>query len=356
MLILHWQYNLIMEFKMKKLYTIISTILIISSIYAGDVSRKGTTGADQLLIPVGARGIATGGAFLASLTGLESIYYNPAGLDLSKSTEAMFSYMNYVADINVSYFAASASLGEVGSFALSLKSLDFGEIPVTTADFPDGTGSTYSPSYITVALTYSKIITDRISVGTNIKLISERIMNTSATGFGFDAGVQYKFNERLSIGASIKNIGANMVYSGADLQGKTTIPGTDLGTVGGTYEIVSEEFQIPSYFELSASYNYNFNEQNNVLLGSTFVANNSLEDLLNLGAEYSFMNILFLRGGYNLLVSENISNESIFGFTAGAGVEYKIGEDIKASFDYAFREVKEFPTANHVFTVKLALQ
>lgn len=338
---------------MKRLFTIILSLLVISSIYAGDPARKGTTGAEQLLIPVGAKGIATGGAFLANLTGLESIYYNPAGLDVAGNTEAMFSYMSYVADINVAYFAASTSVGDVGSFGLSIKSLDFGDIPVTTVDFPDGTGNNYSPAYFTFALTYSKVLTDRISVGTNIKLISETILNTSATGFGFDVGVQYRFNEGISIGASIKNIGANMKYSGADLQGKTTIPNTDLGTVGGTYEIVSEEFQIPSYFELSASYLYNLNEQNNLLLGSTFVANNSLEDLMNFGLEYGYMDIFFLRGGYNMLLGEN-NADGIYGFTLGAGVDYKISEDIGVAFDYAFRDVKEFPTANHIFTVKLA--
>jgi opacity protein-like surface antigen len=180
-------------------------------------------------------------------------------------------------------------------------------------------------------------------------------MNTSATGFGFDAGVQYRFREGISIGASIKNIGANMKYSGEDLQGRTAIPGTDPGTVGGTYQIVAEEFQIPSYFELSAAYKYNFNEQNDLIFASTFVANNALEDLMNFGLQYGYMDVFFLRGGYNMLLSET-SSESIFGFTMGAGVDYNISEEISAVFDYAFRDVKEFPTSNHIFTVKLAFQ
>ena len=89
---------------MKKIVTIILFIMFSASIYAGDVARKGTTGAEQLLIPVGARGIATGGAFVSNLTGLESIYFNPAGLDRINGSEAIFSYMNYIADVNVSYF------------------------------------------------------------------------------------------------------------------------------------------------------------------------------------------------------------------------------------------------------------
>ncbi len=333
------------------MFLIILTFCFLSSLYAGDVSRKGTTGAEQLLIPVGARGIATSGAFLSTLSGLEAIYYNPAGLDVVQRSEVMFSYMNYIADINVSYFAAGTSLGDFGSLAISFKVLDVGDIPVTTNDFPDGTGSTYSPGFLTAAITYSKVLTDRISVGTNLKLISETIGNTSATGFAIDAGVQYKFSPQISMGAAVKNIGGNMVFTGQGLRQKTGVPGSNPGSPGGTFEVVGEPFQIPSYFELSAAYNYDFNEENNLMLASTFTANNSLEDRMHFGLEYGFMNSFFVRGGYNFLMENN--DESIFGLTFGAGVNYQIGSDLGLSFDYAFRDVKEFPTANHIFTVKM---
>jgi opacity protein-like surface antigen len=339
---------------MKKFVTIILLVMFSASIYAGDVARKGTTGAEQLLIPVGARGIATGGAFISNLTGLESIYYNPAGLDRSSGAEAIFSYMNYVADVNVSYFGAATKLGDLGSIGLTFKSLDFGDIPITTSEFPDGDGRTYSPGYITVGLTYSKVITDRISVGANFKLINESIENTSATGFAIDFGVQYRFDSHISIGATLKNIGANMRYSGAELQQPTKIGGTFPGSPSGTFEIVSEEFQIPSYFELSTSYNFDFDEQNDLLVGGTFVANNSLEDAVNLGLEYGFMKMFFVRGGYHYALGGN--DDSIYGFTAGAGVDYKVGSGIGITFDYAYRDVKDFPTSNHIFTVKLAFQ
>ncbi|KUG26533.1 hypothetical protein ASZ90_003623 [hydrocarbon metagenome] len=336
---------------MKKLLTIFTVLIFSLSLYAGDVARKGTTGAEQLLIPVGARGIATGGSMLATLTGLESIYYNPAGLARHEGAEAMFSYMSYLADINVSYFAASANLGDFGSIALSFKSFDFGDIPVTTIQFPDGTGETYSPTFLTVGLSYSKIITDRISVGTTFKLITEEIVNTSATGFAVDFGVQYRFSESLFLGASVKNIGSNMVYSGQDLQQKTDIPGTAPGSEPGNLEVVAESYQIPSYFELSLAYKYDFNEQNNLIVASTFTNNNSFEDNLSFGMEYGFMNTFFLRGGYSMLL-EN-TDQSIFGFTAGAGVNYAFGGELDITVDYAFRDVQDFPEPNHIFTVKL---
>ncbi len=338
-------------------YLWIILVLCTISLNAGDVARKGTTGADQLLIPVGARGIATGGAFVANLTGLESIYYNPAGLDVNHTHEAMFNNMSYLADIQVNYFAVAASLGDLGTLALSFKTLDFGDIELTTFEQPDGVpGRTYSPSFLTTTLTYSKIVTDRISVGANFKAISEQILNTSALGFALDMGVQYRFNEQLSLGAAVKNIGTNMNYAGADLQGNTGIPNGQLGSTGssGNYEIITEYFQIPSYFDLSLAYRISINEQNYLQSAATFTANSSLEDKFNFGLEYGFMNSFFVRGGYNVM-AENTS-ESIYGFTLGAGVNYEFSEGMGVSFDYAFREVKDFPDPNHVFTVKLALK
>jgi hypothetical protein len=337
---------------MKKIILII--ILIATSIYAGDVARKGTSGAEEVLIPVGARGIATAGAFLANVTGLESLFYNPAGLDIHPQTEAMFSYVSYLADINISYFAIGTSLGDFGSIAFDLKTLDFGDIPVTTVSFPDGTGDTYSPAFVTYGLTYSKVLTDRIGIGANFKLVTENIQNAGATGFAVDAGVQYRFSSELMIGAAVKNIGTNMQYSGDDLSTRTTIPGTVPGAASGSYQILTESFLIPSSFQLSLTYAFNFDEQNNLLIAGAYTANNAYEDAANLGLEYGFMKNFFLRGGYTYLVENQ--DESIYGLTFGAGIHYEIGAGVGFAFDYAYRAVQEFATANQIFTIKLMFQ
>jgi opacity protein-like surface antigen len=322
--------------------------------FAGDPSRKGTTGAEQLLIPVGARSIATGGAFLANVSGLESIYYNPAGLDISRQTEAMFSFMSYLADIKVSYFALGTSLGSLGSVGLSVKTFDFGDIPVTTVDAPDGNGTNYSPSFYTLGLSYSKVITDRVTVGTTFKIVSEKIMQTSATGYAIDLGVQYRFPSNISIGASVKNIGTDMKYTGQDLQVKTVVPDTPPETNEGSYEAVTEAFQIPSYFELSTSYFYNVNETNQISVAAAFRNNNVMEDQMVFGVEYGFLNTFFLRGGYDMLLQNTSS--SIYGINFGAGINYRFAEGVGFTLDYAFRDVKDFPQPNHVFTVKLSMK
>jgi opacity protein-like surface antigen len=339
---------------MKKLITLVILLTCVSVNFAGDKSRKGTTGADQLLIPVGARGIAMGESFLSSVTGLEAIYYNPAGFAHQQGSEAMFSYMSYIADINVSYFAVGTNLGDLGSFAFSVKTFDFGDIPVTTNDAPDGTGDLYSPSFLTAGVTYSKVITDRVSIGVNGKVISENIMDVKAVGFAIDFGVQYKFSGNLSLGAAVKNVGTNMSYGGQALQQRAPIPNTLPGSRAGMYQIVTEEFQLPSFFELALGYKFDLDEQNMVQIASTFRNNNALEDQLKLGLEYGFNNMFFVRGGYDLLL-EN-TNQNTFGFTAGAGINYQMAGGINLTLDYAFREVKEFPTANHIITLKLGIE
>lgn len=336
---------------MKKIVLLVLLFTVI--VKAGDAARSGTTAAEQLLIPVSARGISLGGAFLSEITGLESIYYNPAGLDLGINNEAMFSYMSYIADINVSYFAIGSRLGSFGSLAISFKSIDFGDIPVTTVDNPDGTGSFYTPSFITASLSYGKRVSERISLGLTAKIIYESILNSSAAGAAVDFGAEYKI-KNLSIGAVIKNIGTNMEYSGSDLQVKTDIPGSAIGSGDGIYQAVAEESPIPGYVEFSTAYHFDLSEQNRIMFGSRFRSNNSSEDQLALGMEYSFMKSFFVRGGYDMQLDNN--EKQVYGPAFGAGINYYIADELSISLDYAYRTVREFANPNHIFTVKLMLE
>jgi opacity protein-like surface antigen len=341
---------------MRKLLILLLVIGFAAVSYAGDASRRGTNGADQLFIPVGARSIATSGAFLANVSGVEAIYYNPAGLGSMVGTQAMFDYTSYIADISISYLAVGTNLGDLGSIGLTYKSINFGDIPVTTVDNPDGTGQTYSPSYVTAGLTYAKALTDRVIAGASFKVIYEGILNTAATGWAIDFGVQYHFNKNLSLGVSVANIGNNMRYTGEDLKIKTPVLDSRLGGGNAVYEADTEPFQIPSYFELSAAYKFFFNEQTTLGLGATFRNNNNLDDQIRVGAEFAFMNMFYLRGGYNYYTHN--SDDYLFNsFSAGAGVRWEMIDGVTIMFDYAYRAVSENAfNANNIFTITLGVK
>ena len=164
----------------------INLILIILMFFAtglsfGQSDRIGTAGATELLIPVGARGVAMGNASLTNAVGADAIFWNPANIVRSNnSADIMVSHMNYIADIGVEYGAIGVNLGDFGSMAFSIKSLGFGDILKTTTINPDGTGQTFSPQYTTIGISYGKMLSDRVSVGFNANWVSENIDLVSA--------------------------------------------------------------------------------------------------------------------------------------------------------------------------------
>lgn len=344
---------------MKIILRILILVMIIfsfvaSEIYAGGGKRNGTAGAQELLAPVGARGLALNGSYISGMEGVESIYYNPAGLALmDKSVEALFSQMNYIADIGVSYLAIGTYFEGFGALGFSLKTLSFGDIPVTTVESPQGTGSTFSPSYLTIGLTYSNNLTDRISIGGKIQWISESILRVSATGFSLDAGVMYNNFvdvEGLKVGIVLRNLGPSMSFDGADLLRVAEDPNAFRGEQ--FYQIDAASFELPSQLEIGLAYQSSLSEEISGLFMTSFESNNFSNDQYKLGAEFNYNELFYLRGAYTFQPEADLDEENIFGPTFGFGVKIKSAVDI--TVDYAYRYARYFDS-NHLFAIKVGL-
>ena len=317
-------------------------------------NRAGTNAAPELLIPVGSRYLAMGGANVADAIGLEAIYWNPAGVALtSTTTNAIFSYRKYIADMNMDYAAVSGSFG-IGTFALSFRDLNVGQIQVTTMDAPDGTGELFSPTYMVLGLTYSKALTDRVSVGVTANLINERWAAVNTSGFAFDIGVQYRnlFDvQNLALGVVVKNLGGSLTYDGNALYVQADAVNSDRGQT--FYKVQAQSAELPSQIMLGLSYSYKFDEDNSVSVAGSFVNNNYTYDEYRAGAEYSYKNIVYLRlGGMKSPDAAPISNPNIWqGVYFGVGLNFKDFTDMDISVDYAYIPVKYFD-ANNAFTVR----
>lgn len=328
--------------------------------YAGGQNRRGTAGAQELLIPVGARGIALGNSVLSTVSGLDAIHYNPAGLSASgTSAEALFSKMNYIADIGVSYFAAGANFSGFGSIALSVKTVSFGDIAYTSEANPEGTGQMFSPTYLTFGLTYSRALTDRIRAGVTTKLITEKIMSTGASGIAFDAGLQYMNLggiNGLTVGVVLKNFGPTMKFDGSDLYRTAHVTGAD--RPDQPYKVEAAEFELPSSLEIGFGYQATLMEKNVAVISGAYQNNNFSNDEYRIGLEYSFDNMLFVRGAYIFAgdvaaASLKDTPEFIYGASVGAGINLSLGGTTAIGVDYAYRTTRVF-TGNNVVTIKLA--
>lgn len=335
------------------LAAIVVLLALFVDVFAGGGKRNGTGGAQELLIPVGARGLALNGAYVAGIDGLDALYYNPAGFGgSSESAEAMFSYMNYIADIGYTYAAAGVHLGGLGSLAFSVRSMDFGDIQQTTIENPYGTGATFSPTYVTLGISYSNALTDRVRVGVNLNLISEEIERISATGISFDAGVQYNGLagiDGLKFGIVIRNLGPKMEFEGEDL----LVKADDAGSIKtNQYRAISAaSFELPSQLELGLAYEGAFSELYKGLIAASFQNNNFSNDEYKVGGEFSYNQLLFLRAGYSYISeSVDVEEEGIFGPSFGIGLQ--VPGDVKIVVDYAYRTALYFD-ANHMVSVKV---
>jgi len=331
--------------------TILCLAIMIASVDGiASEPRTGTSAAAQLLIPVGARYMAMGGAPISTVEGADAIFWNPAGVDRSAHVaDVTFSRMSHIADIGVNYAALRVRFEGLGTLGFSLKAMDIGDIDITTEYAPDGGAGTYSPQFITAGLTYSRLLTDKISIGTTINFVSESVERISASGAAFDFGVQYKGLadvEGLSIGVVVKNIGPAIQYRGSGFYKNSQIDQADRGA--SPLSIVTQKDELPSFITIGLSYDYVVNEQSNVTLSSSYTDDGFSDDTIRYGFEYNFDNTFFIRTGYSLS-PDAPDDANIYGLTAGAGFQYKT-EKIGLTVDYTYRDV-DFFDASNIFTL-----
>ncbi|MDI6767105.1 MAG: PorV/PorQ family protein [Bacteroidota bacterium] len=343
-----------MFIKITKIFFLLLFIVLIffvDIVFAGRGDKAGTAAASQLLIPIGARSVAMGGSSLATITGIEAMYWNPAGLARSQhSFSSMFSHMSYLANINVEYLAVSTTLSSIGHIGFSIKSLGIGEIDITSEDYPDGTGEVTSPAFYTFGAAFSRQVSDRISVGASAQYVYEKMAEVSASAFAFNAGVQYTGIggiDGLSVGAAVKNVGGKLKFDGSGLLREASI--TDSERKNSMMKIESESHDLPSTIEVGLGYNRKFLGNGWITLTSVFQNNNYSDDEYKFGIEY-FNEFISIRSGVSV-AAQSGAGENIFGPSIGFGVN-RVINDIKITVDYAFRFVQYF-NGNHVFCIIL---
>ena len=315
--------------------------LVGGDLYADGQDRAGTAAAPELLIPVGARDMALGGASIATTGGIEALHWNPAGLARSRtSADAMFSTMSYLADIRVNYLAAGAHFERLGSLAFNIKTLDLGDIPITTETSPDGTGATFSPTF------FAKMLTDRIAVGATTHYIVNRIERVDATAVSFSAGLQYADLGGiggLDMGVALKHIGSRLKYDGPALLRSGQLDG--LRRPAASYKVEASSADLPSTFEIGLGYRYPAAAMGEVNLSSVFRHSNFSYDQWKVGCEYVYDGFFAVRGGFDY-AADAADDPYIFGTSFGFGLDFDLGTLRDVKVDYAYTTVDFFDPMN----------
>lgn len=314
------------------------------------VTKTGTTAADFLGIPVGARATAMGGAVSATIDDATAIYWNPAGLaDLAGGTFTA-EHAAWLVDVDFNFMSVALPT-DVGTFALGVTAMRTPEMDVTTEEAQNGTGETFDASSYAFALSYGRALTDRFRIGANAKLIREAISNSSATGVALDIGTMFTTPFRgIRLGASISNFGTKMSMTGDDLLIPVDIaPGSQGNNESTRGLITTDAFDLPLTMRIGLAGEVYRGANSRLTFAVDALNPNNNAQYVNVGAEAAFLGeLLMLRAGYNELFLDS----SLRSFTAGGGLRYGFG-NLNVAFDYAYEAHEYFDGVNR-FTFSLA--
>lgn len=306
---------------LRKGFIIVLVLGLMAPALGQEFAKVGTMGAQFLKIDLDARSVAMASAGMAFANDAGATFGNPAGLVFVERSSFIASYAPWFADINLYGAALAHNFGPIGVFGVHFIFLDSGEMDETTVQYQQGTGNTFSVSNYALGMSYARKLTDKFSIGGNLRWIHEDLWVSTSSVFGVDMGLMYDTGFRsLRLGMSIRNFGSkfNLPDTYSDYDNGVLLP----------EETEYLDYDLPIEFAFGAAMDpiKTFSQRVSVVLDAIHPSDN-LERLL-LGAEYAYLETAFLRAGY-------IFRHDTAGLNAGAGVSvpmvgYQLG------IDYAF--------------------
>jgi len=310
-------------------------------------SKVGTTGAAFLKIGVG-RSTGMGDAFVAIADDASAAYFNPAGL-ARVNRQAQLNHLDWIADVNHDNLAIVLPMTNFGTVAFNVTALTMGEMEQTTIDNPstrlredEGTGLFFGASDMAFAVSYARIITDKLCFGVTAKVVQQTIWDMSASAFGFDVGLFYNTGfKSLRIGAAVTNYGTQLTFTGRQLDYSFFWEDSGPSQIQGSYK--TTPVGLPTSFRFGIA--YDIIEAMDPAAGSRLTLAldvthpSDINETVNLGLEYGLNNIFFLRGGYILNADNSYQSELgwLTGLSAGLGARAKPAQGLSLGLDYTFR-------------------
>ena len=296
-----------------------------------------------LTLGVGARPLGMGGSYTAIADDATAAYWNPAGLGQLAHTEITFMHSSLGSldsyDFVNTVYPVRRSGRRAGALGLSWLRVGIDDIPITSlpvnSNRPEIQG-TFSNTNNAFILSYgSPVRWNRLPlyVGGNAKLIYiTALKNTNALGIGGDIGVLWKSAPtraaHLSAGLMVADFFRTKLYwntpplaAGGASNTDTILPNLKLG--------------IAAHFDIAPL-------NSRMVLTADTDSRNAFE--MHYGAEYTFADLLSLRGG----ITERKGLKTIRLMTAGAGLRLAFTTGAAFSVDYAFLGNSELGNSNRV--------
>jgi len=320
-----------------------SLIILTKAFFAQD--KLAQSGMQFLSVASDARSSALAGASTSLNNFANSVFSNPALLaDMNNTIDFSANYNLWIADIKYNSFAFAYNPydGLYGTFGIGFTYVDYGTFEGTIiANNEQGFLETndFSPNAFALGLTYSKALTDKFSVGGNVKYVYQNLgsftiaridstgenvdASSSMSVFAFDFGTIYKTGYKsLAFGISVQNFSRELRYVRENFQLPLTF---NIGVSMDIMDFLPEKFKGHEFW-----------------LSIDAIHPRSHPEQLKFGVEYRFINTLFVRGGY-------LTNDDNVKFTYGIGLK-----QFGFALDYSYTPFKYFQSV-HRFSLRFSL-
>jgi len=311
----------------------ISTLFVVLMMHGNGVAQKaGITSFQFLKVMTDGRSTAMGEAYSSVVNTSEAVFWNPAALTEVQHVDIALSYLDWLLDVTHSSLSASYRFADLGVFGFQALLTNVGEIEVTRADAlgfvgteynPGLTGETMSPGAMVLGLSFARQLTDKFSFGLTAKYVREDLEVQSKSTLAFDGGITFRTGYRsLVLAAVIRHFGPEIKYVGK------SYPLPQTFTLGISAYLISPQ---SSFFFRS--------ESNSLLFSYDLSQPRDYDQQHHAGVEYSFKDLIFLRGGYKMNYDEE-------GLAFGFGLRKS-----HFRFDYSYEDFGEFFDSVHRFTL-----
>jgi len=281
-------------------------------------AKVGTYSLQFLKIGPSARAIGMGGAFTAVANDASAAYWNPAGMvDLTRTSVAL-QHTFWPADISLDFASMVFTMPFLpGTWGVTARALSLDPQPERTVFLPDGTGQEFDAGDMSFGLSYAQFFTDKFSAGGTIHFIHSGLAEKSVNTYAGDFGLIYRIG-----------------YMGMRL-------GMMIQSLGGKVNYDSREAKMPTMFKVGLSVAAYPRGAHSLQGVGEFAHPSDNTETVNVGAEYSFNQFLYLRGGYNMGYDTK-------GSAAGFGLKIDTTQTSDLNFDYAWEELGFLGSAHRI--------
>ncbi|HOK37078.1 MAG TPA: PorV/PorQ family protein [Bacteroidales bacterium] len=319
-----------------------------------------------LSIGVGGRAFAMGNSVIASAKDISGVYWNPALLTgLDKQMEIGGMHAEYFAGIaKYDFLGVSYRLDDKSVAGFSMIRFGVDDIP-NTLDLIDSDGnirydriSSFSVADYAFLFSYSRLMPiDGLSIGGNAKVIRRIVGNfADAWGFGIDAAASYKM-KNLYLGVNLRDVFGTFnawsfnreMFEDVFIETGNEIPENGL-------EITLPRLLLGSGYKVNLDKNFSVYPEIGVIVTTDGKRNTLLKSNLfsadpSFGIEFSYNDMIFVRGGIN-----NFQQIPEFNNTTSFSWQPNIGLGIKLygfNLDYAYTDIgnKSIALYSHIFSL-----